>query len=1079
MAENLAEDFVARPRETERLLDLLRKREEVEPIAGIVALVGAGGFGKTTLARAACFASDVQEAFDHGILWVTLGESPGDITRHLEDLIYTLAGERPGFSSLEAAIARLSELLADRDLLIVIDDVWDRAHMDPFLQGGPRCTRLITTRLVDALPPRAQKLIVGAMSSEEAVGLLGYGLSDKEEGTLQHLAGRLGDWPILLKLVNGVLRYRIQDTGQPFLDAAAYVDGDLTASGLTAFDSDSPAERNQAVKMTMGVSLKHLTENEQSRYQELSIFPEEEDIPLVIVEILWAKTGELWRLGTENLLSRLARLSLLQVLDLSARTIRLHDVIRHYLRDALGDAIPAVQRLFLDAQRPPSGWGDRSSEEPYLWDRLAYHLLDAGLGSELVTTVQDPWYLAAKTWLRGGLEVESDLRAALKWSGNRPDLRRLERSFAQSRHLLESCESRQELAVTLHSRLMHQSDLVHGLRRLEERLTPPYLIARQPVPDGAPGALRRTLKAGVPLNACAVGAGVLVGALRNGALLVWDMDSLIIRLRLTGHSDEVLCCAISEDGKLIASGSKDNTLRIWNAQSGEEICTMRGHSQKVNSCAFFPGEHILVSASDDRTLRFWDVEIGRELTCLTGHEGAARACAVHPKGSLILSISADRTIRWWLDLQAPPTKMDLPSVFGGSCCAFSSDGRYATCGFDNRVWVFDLQENLRYEFLSQGPLVTACAASAQGLVAASAFSGVAEIWNLAENRRVAVLAEHTDYVSGIAIDPRDDTIVTCSWDGTVRIWDVDPGHSVGEARRSWHEGAVYVCTSSADGKFLATTSDQEVVLWEPKEARILRRLAGHEKTVTDCAFSPDGCLLVSSSTDRTLKVWDVGTGEVRLTLAGHGGPVQTCCFGPNGQIILSGGGDFTNSTKGDNTLKLWDLRTGAEIITFEGHTWPVTKCAMSPDGEHIFSTSADGTLKVWNAQSGEVELDLEISEYPVNDCEPFSSEHFIVLALCVGTLEIRTLPDGELVKEIDVVNFDAGLNKCALSADNARIGAVGGDGTVTVWDSEDGAKLASIRTAAPVTNCTWCLSDRFLVAVGVRGVFFFELVLSK
>jgi len=66
---------------------------------------GAGGYGKTTLAKALCHDEAIQEAFDDGILWVTLGESPGDLTGKVEDLIYTLSGERPGFSNAQAASA--------------------------------------------------------------------------------------------------------------------------------------------------------------------------------------------------------------------------------------------------------------------------------------------------------------------------------------------------------------------------------------------------------------------------------------------------------------------------------------------------------------------------------------------------------------------------------------------------------------------------------------------------------------------------------------------------------------------------------------------------------------------------------------------------------------------------------------------------------------------------------------------------------------------------------------------------------------------------------------------------------------
>jgi hypothetical protein len=136
MAGDLPEDFVARPTEFDELIRLLLDKSGEEPVAITAALKGAGGYGKTTLAKALCHDERIQNAYDDGILWVTLGQTPGDLTPHVEELVYALSGERPGFTRLDAAVARLKELLADRDLLIVIDDVWDAAHLKPFLEGG-------------------------------------------------------------------------------------------------------------------------------------------------------------------------------------------------------------------------------------------------------------------------------------------------------------------------------------------------------------------------------------------------------------------------------------------------------------------------------------------------------------------------------------------------------------------------------------------------------------------------------------------------------------------------------------------------------------------------------------------------------------------------------------------------------------------------------------------------------------------------------------------------------------------------------------------------------------------------------
>src|SRR5215217_7548212 len=200
MVEDLPEGFVPRPFEFDQLLKLLVDERREEPVAITAALKGAGGYGKTTLAKALCHDDHIQDAFDDGILWVTLGETPGDLTGRVEDLIVTLGDERPSFTALDAAVNRLKELLADRDILIVIDDVWDRAHLNPFIQGGPRCARLNTTRNFDTLPAGTTRVRVDAMQQDEATALLAAGLDQVEpkdrtlRRELRELASRLGEW---------------------------------------------------------------------------------------------------------------------------------------------------------------------------------------------------------------------------------------------------------------------------------------------------------------------------------------------------------------------------------------------------------------------------------------------------------------------------------------------------------------------------------------------------------------------------------------------------------------------------------------------------------------------------------------------------------------------------------------------------------------------------------------------------------------------------------------------------------------------------------------------------------------------
>ncbi|MCB0168360.1 MAG: TIR domain-containing protein [Anaerolineae bacterium] len=261
MVEKLADDFVPRA-------ELLRQIEGsvIEGQGSIVGLYGAGGYGKTILAKAISHHDPIQAAYDDGILWVTLGRNPGDLTSRVIDLIEVLSGERPSFAVVDEAQARLVQLLGDRRILIVIDDVWNAAHLTPFLKGGPDCVRLITTRDEAILPPRTHLIEVSAMTATEAIDLLRNKLPNGLSQAFPPLADRLGYWPLLLKLANSTLRDRIFKNNQSLEAALNYVNKALNKRGLTAFDIHNTAAREQAVGQTLAVSLELLTDEERRRF---------------------------------------------------------------------------------------------------------------------------------------------------------------------------------------------------------------------------------------------------------------------------------------------------------------------------------------------------------------------------------------------------------------------------------------------------------------------------------------------------------------------------------------------------------------------------------------------------------------------------------------------------------------------------------------------------------------------------------------------------------------------------------------------------------------------------------------------
>ncbi len=388
MALDLPNDFVQRPREFEPLVDLLTKGEG--RVAITAALRGAGGYGKTTLATALCHHERVQMAFLDGILWVTLGETP-DVMKGATKIYDALTGERLFFVDPEDAAQKLAQALGEKRCLLVIDDVWNKDDLKPFLRGGDYCTRLITTRKRDTLPSGSHTVDVAAMLLDEAVELLATDLSvweDEIYSRLKRLAVQLGKWPLLLRLVNGALRRRF-DLGKPLADALTWVQCSFEEKGLTAFDAQNPKDRAQAVSITVETSLKQLSDEERERYYELAVFPQDVEVPLSTVTTLWSATGRLDYSQTENLCELLFRYSLIQHLDLSGRILRLHDVMRTYLIERHGSKLPALHQQLTDAYAdacPSESGAVRWSAVPrdqYIDNYLVYHLIEAGEYAEV------------------------------------------------------------------------------------------------------------------------------------------------------------------------------------------------------------------------------------------------------------------------------------------------------------------------------------------------------------------------------------------------------------------------------------------------------------------------------------------------------------------------------------------------------------------------------------------------------------------------------------------------------------------------------------------------------------------------
>lgn len=443
-ASQLPHNFVPRPREFEPLVVALAVKAPTESgtaVALTAGLRGAGGYGKTTLAKALCGDSLVKDAYPDGIHWVTLGEKlrlmqpeirENELIARMLDLVKEITGERPNVQKLDAAHEELAKAVANKRILIVIDDVWEESHAKPFLVPGKHHATIITTRFDECIPKGDQVIRqkIDQMDDDDALALLAFGVEgwQAERNRFEEVAfGRLGRSAQLLGIINGAITERLQPDGEGRIKSLSTVLAEVTERleyyGVTAFQPDDPEEREKAFGRTLEVGIERLKSNEQSYYRMLGIFLDDVPVPLRVLGILWG----LKNIPTQDFCERLAKSSLVQ--DYDDHILTIHDVTLRYLRNRLSDAHLLHYRLI-------EGWGSpHALSDSYALEYYAYHMIEAGQADKLRDLLFDPQWLLLKYESAGLTSIQSDINLYLRQIKDDSVVKLLRDAFVMSAHI--------------------------------------------------------------------------------------------------------------------------------------------------------------------------------------------------------------------------------------------------------------------------------------------------------------------------------------------------------------------------------------------------------------------------------------------------------------------------------------------------------------------------------------------------------------------------------------------------------------------------------------------------------------------
>jgi WD40 repeat protein len=381
----------------------------------------------------------------------------------------------------------------------------------------------------------------------------------------------------------------------------------------------------------------------------------------------------------------------------------------------------------------------------------------------------------------------------------------------------------------------------------------------------------------------------------GGLLHLWDLSRAEPAIMLGGHKNYVQSLAFSPDGQTLASAGDDLTVRVWDLATQQTRCIYRAHTRSICDLAWTAVGNLLASASHDGTVRLWDptspqdrrrlpadlapapvhvafspntdtlaVGCGRGEVLLwrirdwrqIGHlasreNGSVGAISFSPDGTSLAVGMHPRPLMIWDVLNSISPRILTDVARTPAACVFFPGGRRLAVadraeGLEN-VNVFDLDHG---SVVAEWPGSSCVALSPDGLLMAvdsvqTPFR--VELWEVATERRVAVLRGHTAAVRSVTFSPDGRVLAAGSEDGSARLWDVSTGASMFSLRG--HVGRIGHVVFTPDGRTLATggSEDGTVKLWNAATGRLLLSLLVSSESVHSIAFASDGQTLAVGS----------------------------------------------------------------------------------------------------------------------------------------------------------------------------------------------------------------------------------------
>lgn len=252
---------------------------------------------------------------------------------------------------------------------------------------------------------------------------------------------------------------------------------------------------------------------------------------------------------------------------------------------------------------------------------------------------------------------------------------------------------------------------------------------------------------------------------------------------------------------------------------------------------------------------------------------------------------------------------------------------------------------------------------------------------------------------------------------------------------------------SLDGKYLAVGNcDSTVTIWDYQSGKKIFEFKCLTRCVKGIAFSKSGKYLAVGSGNE-IQFWNTVAQKFEYKIQTTAKSILNIAFSPNDSLIGIVGSDSTTS--------IWDFSPQNKILEVHANSNYQGHIAFSPNGKHFATGSSDGIATVWDSKTGD-SVAIFHPRFPYY-CEVAFSGDSKYLAI--------TKPETNAGKVVEIdtkqtlfslEGHHSALHSIQYSPDSKQIATGSGDGTIKVWDAENGKLLFNlVGHTGPVENIAY------------------------